>query len=200
MKWCNSTVSSTNVETEDEQEHENVRTVGNDIYFYGEINNENVMELMCQLKTLTVELQKKAIDAPGYEPYINLHICSEGGDIFSGLSAMDNIYANPVWVNTIAEGCCASAATFLLLGGHSKYVSPHSYILIHQISNEFWGKYEELKDELKSCKKFMKMIRTIYEKYTNIPKVKLDNMMKRDIYLSAKQAKKYRIVDGDVWW
>jgi ATP-dependent protease ClpP protease subunit len=72
----------------------------------------------------------------------------------------------------------------------------HSHILIHQISTGFFGKFRELKDELDTCKKLMKMLKKLYKTETSIPKDVLKDLMKRDIYLDAEECLKYRIVGG----
>jgi len=63
-------------------------------------------------------------------------------------------------------------------------------------TGEFWGKFEELKDELRSCAKLMEAIKLIYMKKTKIPEKKFKKLMKRDIYLSASKCVKYKIVHG----
>ena len=73
-------------------------------------------------------------------------------------------------------------------------MTENSTILIHQISTAgFWGKYEELKDEIKTCDKLMNIIKKIYNEKTKIPNKKLKNMMKRDIYLTAEECVEYGI-------
>ena len=62
-------------------------------------------------------------------------------------------------IETIAEGTCCSAATFMLLGGKKRMIGKHAHILIHQLSAGFMGKYKDLRDELKTCKKIMKMMK-----------------------------------------
>jgi len=67
--------------------------------------------------------------------------------------------------------------------------------LIHQLATgEFWGNFEELKYEVKSCTKFMKAIKDIYMKKTKIPERKFKKLMKKDIYLTASKCLKYKIV------
>ena len=199
MKWQSK--KNEDEELVDESEYENVRTVGNCIYFYTDVSMESILELTAQLKKLSNELQRKVIDTPGYQPYIDIHINSGGGDVFAGLAGMDTIYNTDIWVNTIVDGMCASAATFLLLGGHYRYMNEHAYILIHQLSGSCWGKYEELKDEMINTKKLMKTLKSMYTKYTSIPTKKLeDEFMKRDIYLSTTKCLKYHIVDDIVAW
>jgi len=168
--------------------------IDDEIYFYGDVDDRNIMEFNTKLSRLDKKLYKKSMELNGYQPEIVVHIKSEGGDIFAGLSGMDHIKACWCHVTTVADGLCASAATFLLMGGHYRMMRPSAYILIHQLSSEFWGKYEDMKDELKSCEKFMKIITNIYKENTKIPSKKLDTMMKRDIYLTFDDCMKYEIV------
>ena len=194
MRWV-SKHDESDSEDECEETTEGVRVAGTDIFYYGDITTEAVLELNTKLKKLERSLLKKAVDLPGYQPQVTIHINSGGGDIFAGLSAMDHVASCRVKVVTVADGLCASAATFLLMGGHRRMIHSSAYVLIHQLSSGFWGKYEEMKDELKSCEKFMSVIREVYERKANIPQKKLDNMMKRDIYLTSKECLKYEIVD-----
>ena len=181
---------------EEEEVVEVVEVVGTDVFFTGPIDEESIQELVTNLKKLENKLLKQAVDLQGYTPKIRLFIRSDGGDVFAGFSAMDHISRSRLHVTTVADGCCASAATFLLLAGHRRAIGAHGYVLIHQLATDgFWGKYEELRDEMKNCDKFMKSIRSIYESKTRLPSRKLNKMLKRDIYLDASMCKKYSIMD-----
>ena len=98
-------------------------------------------------------------------------------------------------VVTIVEGCAASAATMISVVGHERYITKHSHMLIHQLSSEFWGKMEEIKDEYGNLKKLMKIIKKIYLKHTNISSEKLDKILKRDIWWRSKKCLKLGLVD-----
>ena len=192
MRWA----KTENEESENEEEESLVvRVVDTDVFFYGDVNESNILELNTKLLKLSKVLMKKSMELSGYKPRITLHIKSDGGDVYAGLSAMDHISASRVPVDTVADGLCASAATFILMGGARRYMRPSGYVLIHQMSSGFWGKYEEMKDEMKSCEKIMKIIRNIYQQKTVIPTKKLNQMMKRDIYLTAIECQQYQIVD-----
>jgi len=105
--------SSDEVEVE---EHDVVRVNGCDIYYYGDVDTENTLEFLDEFKKLEVDLLKKSIELPGYKPTIRVHIHSDGGDVFSGLSIMDTLKSSRVNIVTIAEGTCCSAATFIFIG------------------------------------------------------------------------------------
>ena len=173
-----------------------IRTIGCDIYYYSDINRKNILDFIDNLKKLEVDLLKKAIDLTGYTPSIRVHIQSDGGDVFAGMSAMNIMKDSRVHITTIAEGSCCSAGTFLLLGGKDRRMGRNAHVLIHQISTGFFGKFQELRDEMKTCKKIMKMLKRVYRAETSIPKDKLKEFMQKDIYLDADECIKYGIVHG----
>ena len=185
----------TNEDDTETEIEECVRVVGNEILFYGTIDRDNAMDFVENFKKLEIELLKKKAELIGYETEIRVHIMSEGGDIFSGFNMMNVLESSRVKVITIAQGSCCSAATFVLLGGSEKRMGKDAYILIHQISTEFWGNFQELKHELKSSEKFMKRIKKMYLSKTNIPEKKFKRLMRKDLYLTPRKCLKYKIVD-----
>lgn len=176
------------------EEDNSVKVVGNEILFYGDIDRDNALEFVEKFKKLEIELLKRAAELVGYQPMIRVHIMSEGGDIFSGLNMMNVLEQSRVKVVTIAQGACCSAATFVLLGGSERHMGRNAYLLIHQISTEFWGNFQELKNEMKSTDKFMAMIKKMYLSKTKIPEKKFKRLMKKDIYLTPDKCIKYEIV------
>ena len=182
---------------EEETEIEDcVKVIGNEILFYADVDRENALDFVEKFKKLEIDLLKKKAELVGYEPTIRVHIMSDGGDIFSGMNMMNVLETARVKVVTIAQGSCCSAATFMLLGGSERRMGRNAYVLIHQISTEMWGNFQELKHELKSTDKFMKMLKKMYLTKTCIPEKKFKRLMKKDIYLSPEDCLKYKIVDA----
>ena len=163
---------------------EYIKVEGPDVFFYCDVSVESVAELCTVVKK---------VERDYYESIVRVHIHSDGGDLHAGLAAMDFLKSCKSRVVTIAEGMCASAATFIFLGGDERIVCPNAYLLIHQLGSEFWGKYEEMKDEMQHCERLMKHMKRIYLRETNLPEAKLDKLMKRDLYLSYKKCVKYGI-------
>jgi len=172
-----------------------VRLVGNHIYFYAPIATKPVATLVDTLHTLANKQRMYAIENGGKPQPIVLHINSGGGSIFAGVAAMDAVRLCPVPVHAIVDGMCASAATFPLMVSHRRIMSEGSYILIHQLSNWSFGKYEELLDDMKNNKLFMRQIREVYLKYTRIKLRKLNEILKHDLWFSAKKCLKLGMVD-----
>ena len=187
---------------EPEPELEFVKVQGSDVYFHCEVTEESVLELNLKVKKLAQELRHKHLDL-GLEhikPEIRIFIRSDGGDLHSGLSAMDCLAGlKTVKIRTIADGVCGSAATFILLGGRTRYMTPNSYVLIHQLNMDGqWGRFEDFKDQMGNLEKFMDKFREIYVRETRIPERKLARLLKRDMYMDSKRCLKWSVVD-DLW-
>jgi ATP-dependent protease ClpP protease subunit len=175
------------------EENQSVKVVGNEILFYGDIDRDNALEFVLQFKKLEIELLKKKAELVGYEPQIRISIMSDGGDIFSGLNMMNVLERSRVKVITIAQGSCCSAATFVFLGGSERRIGKNAYLLIHQLTTEFWGNFQDLRNEMKTSEKFMKMLKKMYMSKTKIPEKKFKRLMKKDIYLTPEKCIKYKI-------
>ena len=169
----------------------------NRIYFYSEIDRERILQLNKTIREQNNNIitQCQIMDRPIETEKIFLHLSSFGGSIFAGYAGMDEILKSKVKVVTIIDGCCASAATFLSVVAHKRYINEHGYILIHQLSSGFWGKYNEFQDEMKNMDRFMKMTKEIYAKYTKVPMTMIDEILQHDIWFDAKQALEYGLVD-----
>ena len=170
-----------------------VKVEGSDVFIYCDVSQDSILDLCSVMKKLERELFAGLYTLGIYDmvPTINLHIQSDGGDLNAGLGCMDFRRRLKARVVTIAEGMCASAATFLFLGGDERIVTQNSYILIHQLGWEVWGKDENMKDEMKFCDQLMKQMKKIYLRETSIPESKLDRLMKRDLYMSYKKCVRY---------
>ncbi len=167
----------------------------NNIYFYSEVTRPNNLYLNKYIVTLSNRYSNSAniLDVP--DIHINLHINSYGGSVFAGFSSVDYIKNCKVPVNTIIDGCAASAATLMSVVGDKRYMREHSFMLIHQLSSGMWGKYEDMKDDLQNCDLLMKTIKKIYEENTKIPKKQLGEILKHDLWWDAKTCLKYGLID-----
>lgn len=178
-----------NIDLEDLKIKFNIQTYGNEIYYYEPIYKEPILNLIEQIKKLSYELQLQSIRF-NFEPVIRLHIYSEGGDAFMGLSIYNFIKNNPVPIYTYIDGNIASAATFMFLGGKKRFMNPTATVLIHQISTTFWGKFEDLKDECKNTSELMRIVKDLYSENTTMKKKQLDEILKRELFLNYHECNK----------
>jgi ATP-dependent protease ClpP protease subunit len=180
--------------------NDKVETLNNRIYFYSDVNERSVLSMNKHLQSI---LNKARVHAAqnGMDPSSSgqafINIQSYGGSLMSGLSAMDTVLEvrDSIPVTTIVDGYAASAATFLSVVGSNRLMRRTSYMLVHQLSSGFWGKYEEIMDEVKNLDMFMEMIRDVYGTYTKVPKKELSQILKRDIWWDARKCLDYGLVD-----
>ena len=185
-------------ESEDNASNSNEDLVHKDqnrIYFYSEVKRSKILILNKMLRRLDKDLINRANSLDTSTPNIHLHIQSYGGSVFSAFSAIDYIRSSRTPVHSIIEGCAASAATMMSVTAEKRYITSHSYMLIHQLSSGLWGKYEEIKDDMENCDRLMKMIKDIYNEHTKIPKKKLNEILKHDLRFDAEQCLEYGLVD-----
>jgi ATP-dependent protease ClpP protease subunit len=169
----------------------------NHIYFYSDVDQESVSECVSHLREAAIEMRQMGIEYGIDPPPLHLHIQSDGGDVFAGMAALDAILEvrKHVPVHTHIEGSAASAATLMSVAGSHRTIGAHSFILIHQISSEFWGKYEEWKDEMRNNDLLMKTAVTFYEEYTRMQARNIRSVLKKDLWFDAKRALRLGLVD-----
>ena len=170
--------------------------INNRIFFYAEIDRPNILKLNRALREQANTIQNDQIirGAQASVP-IFLHINSYGGALFSGLAGMDEILNCGVEVQTIVDGCCASAATLLSVVGFKRSINRHAYMMIHQLSSMMWGKYSEFVDEKKNLDRLMGTIKDIYGEYTKVPQDELAGVLEHDLWWDAETCLEYSLVD-----
>jgi len=174
----------------------NVMCEQNRIYFYSEVERHKNLKLNKFIRNLDLDLINRTNVLAATEiPPMYLHIQSYGGCVFSGFSSIDYIRGTKAPIYSIVEGCAASAATLMSVVADKRFMTEHAFMLIHQLSGGVWGTYEDIADNKKNCDRLMKMIKNIYLEHTKIPKKKLDNILKHDIWFDAKQCLEYGLVD-----
>ena len=178
-----------------ELKDEYVNSIDNHIYFYSSVTKKSMFDLNKEIRNVGQRMQEigNRYDIP--PPPIKLHINSNGGSIFAAMSCIDTIITSPVEVHSIVEGAAASAATLISVVCKKRYIKPHSFMLIHQLSTVFWGKMHEFDDEMKNLDNLMKLIKNIYKEHTNVKDEKIDGILKHDIWWDAKKCKKFNLVD-----
>ena len=175
---------------------DSLEVVENRIYFYAEIDRDKALRLNKTIDLLNNEFLVKALTMKmASPPEIYLYINSFGGSILDAFSILDSVLLSKIPINTVIDGCAASAATLISVCGTKRYIKPHSYMLIHQLSSFVYGKYSEIEDEKENLDKFMVMISDIYKKHTKMPSAKIKEILKHDLWLSSEEAIKWGLAD-----
>ena len=167
----------------------------NKIYYYAGVNRESAAELNKKIGELESKSLTLGHNLDIVPPTLKLLINSGGGSITAGISSMDTILRSKVPIHTYVDGFAASAATFLSVVGNKRYMSRNSYMLIHQLSTNFWGKYSEFEDEKQNLDLMMETIKRVYKEYTKVPEDTLDEILKHDLMWDAETCKSLGLID-----
>jgi ATP-dependent protease ClpP protease subunit len=160
--------------------------IGNHIYFYDSVSTASFRDFM---KCLHHLVHTEDLDE------IILHIKSDGGDTYIGLAMYDIIRGSSIPITGIVEGSVASSATLMLMGCSKRQMTTSSYLLIHQLSSDFEGKFKDWKDEHDHMKQLMTQLKSIYILHTKLKESKIEDLLSRELMLNARQCRRYGFID-----
>jgi ATP-dependent Clp protease protease subunit len=158
------------------------------IFITGGIEDYGASLITAQLLFLEAENPKKEI---------SMYINSPGGVVTSGLAIYDTMqYIRPK-IQTLCVGQAASAASLLLCAGNKgeRYCLPNSRVLVHQPSASFYGQASDIARHAQEVVKLKRRLNEIYAKHTGQTVEAVENMLDRDTYLTAEEAKAFGLLD-----
>ena len=171
----------------------------NHLFFNDEVNEYSVDTVKKLMRDYVMKTRKASgnflLESAKVKP-LYLHLYTPGGLVHAGFSLYDFIISlnKTIPVHTVIEGMVASAGTIISMAGTKRYITPSSYMLIHELSAGTWGKYSIMKEELDNCQKLMDKINNIYTTHATIPKKKLFDILKHDIIWDADECLKFGLV------
>lgn len=168
----------------------------NHIYFYTEVDKDTCLDLNRKINELNKELLKHSIEYETEPPNIYLHINSFGGSLFAAFSTIDTIMNSRIPIISIIEGSAASAATIISMVCHKRYITPNSFMLIHQLSTGASGKYEEMKDDFMNDTALMDLLYKLYLEHTSMDLKTIKSVLKRDLWWNAEKCLENGLVDS----
>ncbi len=137
------------------------------------------------------------LEADDPEKDITFYINSPGGSVTAGMAIYDTMQYVKSDIATLCMGQAASMGALLLAAGTrgKRYALPNSRIMIHQPLGGYQGQASEIDihaKEILRVRDDLNKILAYHTKHT-IKKIKTDT--DRDNFMSAKEAKKYGIID-----
>ncbi|SPN98682.1 related to endopeptidase Clp [Cephalotrichum gorgonifer] len=165
------------------------------VCLYGSIDDNTSASIVSQLLWLEAENPDKPI---------TMYINSPGGMISSGLAIYDTMsYIRPP-VSTVCIGAASSMAALLLVGGEAgkRFALPHSSIMIHQPLGGTQGQASDILIYATQIQRIREQVNEIYRRHVNkalggdkFNKEMVAELMERDKYLTAEEAKELGIID-----
>lgn len=134
------------------------------------------------------------------EKEIHLYINSPGGSVSAGLAIYDIMQFVKCEVSTYCIGLAASMGSLLLTAGAQgkRYVMPHARVMIHQphiMGGGITGQVTDIEIHAREMINTKRKLTEIYVKHTGKDFDLLAQMMERDKFMSAEEAKDFGLVD-----
>src|SRR5918992_3681678 len=131
------------------------------------------------------------------EKDIHFYINSPGGSVSAGLAIYDTMQYIRPQVSTLCLGQAASMAAWLLAAGAKgkRYALPHPRIMIHQPLGGVQGQASDIDIQAREILRMREELNRILVHHTGQPMDKIERDTDRDFFMTAEQAKDYRIVD-----
>jgi ATP-dependent Clp protease, protease subunit len=128
---------------------------------------------------------------------IILYINSPGGSVTAGLAIYDTMQYIKPDVQTVCVGMAASMGALLLGAGAAgkRFALPNSKVMIHQVMGGAQGQASDIQIQAEEIVKVKQNLNQILAKHTGQPLKKVEKDTDRDYYMTASEAKAYKIVD-----
>lgn len=163
------------------------------IYFLnGEINGGTVGDVIRYILEAN-------IDQECTWEYITLLINSPGGYVTDGFALIDVILGSRIPIRTVGIGMIASMGLQIFLSGEqgTRTLTPNCMILSHQYAGGAFGKEHELVAAQVEQDILTEIVMRHYKRTTGLNQTEIRKYLlpPQDIWLTAKEAKKYGICD-----
>jgi ATP-dependent Clp protease protease subunit len=137
------------------------------------------------------------LEAEDPDKDIHLYINSPGGSVTAGMAIYDTmLYVKPA-ISTICMGQAASMGALLLAAGTKgkRFALPHARILIHQPLGGVQGQATDIDIQAREILRMREELNRILVHHTGQSMDKIQRDTDRDFFMTAEQAREYRIVD-----
>ena len=161
------------------------------VFLVGPVNDSVASLVTAQLLFLESENPKKEI---------NFYINSPGGLVTSGLGIYDTMQYIKSPVSTLCIGQASSMGSFLLAAGEKgkRFSLPNSRIMVHQPSAGFQGQATDIQIHAKEILSLKERLNKIYSKHTAKSATEISDVLERDKFTTADEAKKFGLIDSVV--
>jgi ATP-dependent Clp protease protease subunit len=137
------------------------------------------------------------LEAEDPDKDIYLYVNSPGGSVTAGMAIYDTMqYVKPA-ISTICMGQAASMGALLLAAGGKgkRFALPHARIMIHQPLGGVQGQATDIDIQAREILRMREELNRILVHHTGQSMEKIQKDTDRDFFMTAEQAKEYRIVD-----
>lgn len=132
---------------------------------------------------------------------IEIHMCSYGGDPYFMMALKDKILESPVKFIFRGSGKIASAATWIMVVCDERYLSTDTTVMIHNGGIHYDGSSGEEKTtdraiDIAHDLVLQDRLSELFAENSRMPKSFWDAVVKRDCYITAKEAYVLGLIEG----
>lgn len=129
---------------------------------------------------------------------IKLFFFSPGGDLDINYSIIDIIKLSKTPVIGVNVGQCASAAAYIYLACHKRYMLPHAYFLYHQGSGVLSGSFGEICAQMEDYQQQVEELANFLAQHTNYEEEEIAEKIIGEWYIRKDEALEKGIVHAVV--
>lgn len=152
-----------------------------------------VISLYDSIHPWTYDDHKGAIDSA--TDNISVEINSAGGEVLPGVYMHSRLVNSKAKVTVDIQGIAGSIASVIAMAGEYVKMASHGIVMIHNISGGAVGEAEDMKRRAKAIEALEGVLVGIYKAKTGLDEAKLKEMMAKETWLNAQEAKELGFVD-----
>ena len=127
---------------------------------------------------------------------IRIYFFSPGGDLDINYALIDTIKMSKTPVIGINIGQCASAAAYIFLSCHKRYMLPHAYFILHQGSGTLSGTFEQICAQMEDYQKQVEELASFVLEYTAYSEEDVAEKIVGEWYIRKDEALENGVVHG----
>lgn len=119
---------------------------------------------------------------------IRIYFFSPGGDLDINYALIDTIKMSKTPIIGINIGQCASAAAYIFLSCHKRYMLPHAYFIFHQGSGTISGTFEQICAQMEDYQNQVKELSGFMLEHTTYSEEEVANKIVGEWYVRKDEA------------
>lgn len=169
----------------------------NRIFWLDEEVTPYLLELIKYIIRWNAEDEKWNVPVEDRLP-IRIFFFSPGGDLDINYSLIDTIKMSKTPVIGINIGQCASAAAYIFLSCHKRYMLPHAYFILHQGSGTLSGTFEQICAQMRDYQEQVEELASFVLEHTSYTEEAVDEKIVGEWYIRKDEALENGVVHGIV--
>ena len=160
---------------------------------------EEVTERTLEIIRKIVEWNREdAGKDPGDRKPIKIFFFSPGGDLDINYALIDTIKMSKTPIIGINIGQCASAAAYIFLSCHKRYMLPHAYFILHQGSGTLSGTFEQICAQMEDYQQQVEELSAFVLEHTTYSEEAVAGKIVGEWYIRKDEALENGVVHGVV--